>query len=779
MRALSAALVVMMFLTFASASAQVTAWTAHTSMRRVTDVTVAPGGVWASSTGGVFRVSSDGVLDGTLTAVQGLHAVGGSTIEFDHERSVVWLGYSDGVLDRIDAQDLSVTSFLDLTRATQFTRKGINRIVVNGDSLLLCTDFGVVVFDSEKGEVRDSYTKFGAFAPATAAHDIVVAPDESGVKSFWVATDAGLAIAPVDSPNLQDPSQWSTEVPPIVSVRSIAVFDDQVYVGTASDAYIREAGGFRSLGLGVEPVGQLDPAGDLLIGRTDTRVLVIGSDGSVSHFAIDGFSAPERVQRVDGRLWIADFGGGLLTLPLPEAGTTTPQGIEQQFIPAGPYNSVFSDLFASDGTLWAGGLLGGGNGFHRLAPAGVWSDYVDGLVSELQGRSSFTNVSVDSEGNGWAASEGSGVAVVTVEGAIEVFNESNSSLRSVTGFPGFVITGGIAGDDNGGVWATTRGSSTPLHYRSADGEWAGLPPMVGEGLTSNSTAYGKIFIDSFGQKWIIVREESSFGLVKGLAVLDTGLSPTDPSDDSFRFFGNRGGGGQGLPSRSVKAVVEDRDGLVWVGTDEGLAFFVNTGVVARDPNAVAIWPQRADRSEGAFLFLGLPVNDLAVDPANRLWIATNDGVRLIQPAEGGYEELLHLTKDNSPLLSDAVLSVEVVADRGEVFLATAEGLVSAQIDAVTAAQNVRDLFVYPNPVVLGESGMAQEQVTIEGLVDETRMSIVTALGRVVATITTRGGRAVWDLRDNDGAVVPSGVYLVIAVGENGEGTAFGKVALIR
>ncbi|MBT8401022.1 MAG: regulator, partial [Rhodothermia bacterium] len=766
-----------MLLTFASASAQVTSWTAHTSMRRVTDVAAAPDGVWASTTGGVFRVNSDGVLDGTLTAVQGLHAVGGSTIEFDEDRSVVWLGYSDGVLDRIDAQDLTVTSFLDLTRATQFTRKGINRIVVNGDSLLLCTDFGVVVFDSEKGEVRDSYSKFGSFAAATPVHDVVVAPDESGVKSFWVATEAGLAVAPVSSPNLQDPSQWSTEIPPVVSLRSVAVFDSQVYVGTVSDAFVRESAEFRALGLGSVTVGQLDPVGDLLIGHTGTRVLAIASDGSVSHFAIEGFASPVSVERVEGRLWVADFGGGLGVLPLPQAGTTSAQSIEQQFTPTGPYNGVFTDLFAKDGTLWAGGLLGGGNGFHRLADDGVWTDYVDQLVPELQGRSSYTSVSVDAQGNGWAASEGSGVAMVTTEGSVEVFDETNSSLRPVTGFPGFIIAGGIAGDGNGGVWATTRGSSTPLHYQSADGEWTGLAPMVGEGLTSNSTAYGKIFIDSFGQKWIIVREESSFGLVKGLAVLDSGASPTDPSDDSFRFFGNRGGGGQGLPSRTVTAVIEDRDGLVWVGTDEGLAFFVNTGVIARDPNAVAIWPQRADRSEGAFLFLGLPVNDLAVDPANRLWIATNDGVRLIQPAEGGYEEVLHLTKDNSPLLSDAVLAVEVVADRGEVFLATAEGLVSAQIDAVTAAQDVRDLFVYPNPVVLGSGDKSvREQVTIEGLVDETRMSIVTALGNVVTSLRTRGGRAVWDLRDEDGVVVPSGIYLVIAVGENGEGTAFGKVA---
>ncbi|MDX1430127.1 MAG: two-component regulator propeller domain-containing protein, partial [Rhodothermales bacterium] len=593
----------------------------------------------------------------------------------------------------------------------------------------MCTDFGVVVFDTEKGEVRDSYSKFGGLTAATPVFDIVVAPDASGVRSFWVATEAGLAFAPVRSPNLQDPAQWMTEVPPVASVQSLEFFDGRLHVGTASGVFTREEGGsYTPLGLSGIAVTRLSEYEDLLIGVDGSRLIVIDGEGTISRFSINGFSSPSSAVLIDGQVWAGDVGGGLVTLSLPPMGTTAPQPILQRFLPPGPYNGVFSNLFANGDVLWAGGLIGRGNGFHRLDADGKWTDYVDVLLDELAGRSNFTSVATDASGTGWAASEGFGVAHVLEDGSLELFDESNSTLRAVTGFPGFIIAGGVAGDSEGGVWVTTRGSATPLHYRDTDGTWTGLPPMVGEGLTSSSTAYGDIYIDSFGQKWIIVREESSFGLVKGLAVLDTGSNPTDPADDSFRFFGNRGGGGQGLPSRTVTAVVEDRDGLVWVGTAEGLAFFVNTGVVARDPNAVAIWPQRADRTEGAFLFLGLPVNDLAVDPANRIWIATNDGVRLIQPVEGGYEEVLHLTAANSPLLSNVVVDVEVIGDRGEVFFATAEGLVSARIDAVTAETSVRDLFVYPNPVVISGTGNGPSQVTIEGLVDETSMSVVSALG---------------------------------------------------
>ena len=761
------------------ATAQLGQWTAHTSMRRVTGLSVAGDEMWASSTGGVFRMVREGGIVGTLTAVEGLHAVGVSTLRFDAERSAVWLGYSDGVIDRVDTEDKVITSFLDISRATQYTRRSINRIVVHGDSLLVCTDFGIVVFDANRGEVRDAYSRFGSFDAAIPVFDVVVAPDAQGREWFWVATDVGLATAPVDSRNLQDPAQWTTELPPVASLRSAAFRDGRLYLGTIADAYVREAdGSYSPLGLTGAEVNDLDAVEDLLIGSTESKVFVIYPEGTTSIFGIEGFPNPRAVRLVDGQLWIGDFGGGVTTLAIPAPGTKVAQEAGQRFLPAGPYNGVFTDLHAGvDGSLWAGGLLGGGNGFHRLSPDGAWTDFVAPFFEELNGRASYTSVSSDASGTGWAASEGQGVAHVAEDGSINVFDESNSSLRAVTGFPGFIIAGGVAGDAEGGIWVTTRGSPTPIHYHSPDGTWTGLPPMVGEGLTAGATAYGKIFIDSFGQKWIVVREESAFGMVKGLAVLDTGTSPADPADDSFRFFGARGGGGQGLPTRAVTAIAEDRDGLIWIGTQEGLAFFVNTGVVARDPNALAIWPQRADRSGGVFLFLGLPVNDLAVDPANRLWIATNDGVRLIQAVEGGYEEVLHLTADNSPLLSDVVLAVEVLADRGTVFLATAEGLVSVEIDAVTAATSVGDLLVYPNPAIISDGVVGS--VTVQGLVDETRMSIVSPLGEVVATMETRGGRAVWNLRDESGRLVPSGVYMVIAVGENGEGTAFGKVAVIK
>jgi hypothetical protein len=56
---------------------------------------------------------------------------------------------------------------------------------------------------------------------------------------------------------------------------------------------------------------------------------------------------------------------------------------------------------------------------------------------------------------------------------------------------------------------------------------------------------------------------------------------------------------------------------------------------------------------------------------------------------------------------------------------------------------------------------------------------VTAAGELVQRMATRGGQATWDARDLNGQLVPSGMYLVIAVGNAGEGRGVGRVAIIR
>ncbi|MEQ9105251.1 MAG: two-component regulator propeller domain-containing protein [Rhodothermales bacterium] len=763
------------------AQARQDGWTAHTSMRSAIAVASGADDVWVATTGGAFgyRLSTGEIK--TMTMVDGLSGVQPRAVAVDDVRDQVWLGYGDGVLDRVDLATGRVTVFRDIARATQFASRGINRIHVREHVLYIGADFGVVVFDPVRDEVRDSYTRLGTASPAIPVRDIAVGPAIDGTERIWTALPEGLASAPLSAPNLQDPSAWQLEfVGATVAandIRSLAFSGSTLYVGTARDLYVRAAdGNFLAMGLTAEPVSTLRSVEDGIVGAERFRVIRIFQNGVAQLTSIPGAQDPTGATRTpDGSLWASDANEGLLRLSDPSQGAIQAD-VQGVFNPNGPSAGNFSTLtVATDGTLWAGGANASNTGFHRRNPDGSWDDFTGRTYPVLNGKNRFLSVYSGDDATAWFGSEGGGLVHVVAD-ELEIHDASNSSLLPATGTDNFVVVGGVAGDEQGRIWTTTRASGVPLHARDDNGTWRAFGPYVGEGLTSSATAYGRIHVDSFGQKWVIVRNETNFQLVRGLMVLQTGDIST-PEDDRFRFFGSAGGAGLGLPSTTVTAITEDRDGLVWIGTSSGPAYFVNTGVVARDASARAIWPQWADRSNGTFMLFGLRINDIAVDPANRLWFATSEGAWLVEAGEGGFTPVQHFTTENSPLFSNEVLAVAVDDLSGEVYFSTDRGALSWSSDAVAPSLTARELTVYPNPLRLDATDAAE--VMIDGLVEATDIRIVTAAGSLVRRLESRGGRVAWDARDETGQLVSSGVYLVIAVGRNDEGTAYGRIAVIR
>lgn len=768
-------LLVLLVLVVPESYGQAGEWSSHTSFNNVASVAVAEDRLWAATSGGLFSVERETGEISRYTIVDGLHAVGSQAIAFDDSRQLVWLGYVDGVLDRLDPESGEITSFRDIARADQFASRGINRLVVQGDSLLIATDFGVVVFDPVLNEVRDSYTRLGSLPAATSVNDVAVSTSPVG-RQILVATDEGLAIANAAAPNLQDPVSWVVEDVNGLPVNAVAGFDTTIYAGTSVGVFARvDSSNFIDTGITTRNVSSLTVTPSALFGTEEFRVFGIYLDGQKS-FLSDEFQSPTSLAVDATELVVGDGQNGLVRASIPVlADTFVP--VTGIVVPDGPTNGIFTDLsIGPSGSLLIGGSPSVNSGFFTLSTEGEWTSYTGQIVPELAGSSRFTRVHEDAAGNLWATSEGSGVAQVRPDGSVIMYDETNSSLQSATGFPGFIIAAGVSSDEDGNTWVTTRGSTQPIHIRTPEGDWQGRGPLIGDGLASNSTAFDRIYTDSFGQRWIIVRDPTAFNVPIGLIALDDNDTPLDAADDEFRYFNDRGSAGQGLPSNRVTSVAEDKNGLLWVGTEEGPAYFVNTGFVARDEFATPIWPQLFDRSEAVFLYFGLPINDIAVDPANRIWFATNEGIRVAAEREGGYEEIAHLTTVNSPLPSNVVVSIAIRESTGEVFIATETGMVSTRTDAVQASSSPSDLIVYPNPFVVGSTNA---NITVDGLIDETSMRISSIDGRVVRTLDTRGGRIQWDGRNEQGDYVPSGMYLIIAVSERGEGTAYGKVAVIN
>ncbi|MBP5731239.1 MAG: Por secretion system protein, partial [Bacteroidaceae bacterium] len=146
-------------------------------------------------------------------------------------------------------------------------------------------------------------------------------------------------------------------------------------------------------------------------------------------------------------------------------------------------------------------------------------------------------------------------------------------------------------------------------------------------------------------------------------------------------------------------------------------------------------------------------------------------------SEDGLEIVEHFTADNSPLLSDCILSLALRPDNGLLFIGTDKGLVTYRGNATEPAESLskKNVKVFPNPVRPTYNG----QIRITGLTADSDVKITTTSGLLVAQGTSLGGTFVWNGRDKAGDRVSTGIYHVIASDAEGKNGVVAKILVVK
>ena len=758
------------------------AFRAFPAFREVTAVAASADAVWAGTRSGIFAVTADGAFE-RYTPVDGL--AGGDLLSLAvDDAGVVWAGYADGALDRIDPATGDIQTVFDIARATQYAARGINRIRPVGAALYLATEFGLVVYDTARRQVRTTAARLGPVEAGAPVYDVAFAPRPGGGEGLWLATAEGLVYADAASTELQIPSAWTRDAAWTGEARAVLNVDGTVWGGGAPTpgdqraVYARTPeGAYRQLVFIDDEIAELirTPEGRVaVISRERGSVRVLAPDGALWRQVTEPEAARIQAAAVgpDGALWVGDLVAGLFPLPALGAAPATTTVDPDPRVPAGPYaNQIVGLDVDGEGTVWVSTeTVAQVAAVSRLPVAGTWVTRTN-ADPELP-QDGFTSVSARPGGGAIVGSSGSGVAVFDPDGSATTFDQSNSTLQIAIGSrpsDNFVVVSD-AEEDGGLWWVLNKGASAPLHVfpgtrEATAADWTALPRPSG---FPNSGSPDRLAIDGFGQKWMTLG-------TRGLYVWDTGADPRDPSDDRGRLYSGNGSNGQGLPDAEVADVVVDLQGRVWIGTKRGLGVVFSPGSAFGDPGlAVPQWP-RTEAGDSFFL-RDVEVNDLDVDPAGRLWVATETGAYLVSPAGDAVEVLLDTS--SSPLPSDNVRAVAVDDRTGTVYLATDIGLYAYQGDSTGPDPTAESLRVGPNPFRPGQHA----GVTISGLGSSVNgVRVLTLDGRAVfESDEVFGGSFRWDGRDaRTGEAVPSGVYIVAAVGGEGVGVRYGKVAVIR
>lgn len=718
-------------------------WRTHFSYYDTRHLADAGSRIYASAESGLYFFDKTDNSLTKLSKLNGLQEENISTLYYDPDSDQLLIGYHSGNLDVI--RDHQIIN-LDLTATSQVSgSKRLNHITTFGGFAFLATDFGVLKFDLERMEVRETYRQLGRGAEPLLVKQTAVFHD-----SLFLATAEGVIAASLtENVNLLDYHNWrrySAGIPD-EQVAIIAALDDKLVAGINNDQLYIYNGEWAPTGiLAGETFRSATPAGENVLLAHNNVLTEMSSAleiAAVQDILITEVN--EAMRDANGKLWVADGNNGLLS---------NFQGAFQSYTPAGPYSNMIFRLSGNGSSIYAlpGGYtlgmtpLRSDAGFYQYSK-GEWSSY---NVTNT-GIPEFKDIT-DAEyrfGSLFLASAGYGLLQITENGEQIIIDETTSPLENLSSTTRNVMIPAIASGE-GGLWVLNYGADHSLHFIANNASWSSF------NFNFSEAKYPLDILTVGDQVWMIIDPARGGGIVV-----------FDPVTGSSRYLTAASDNG-GLPHEDVYALALDREGLIWVGTDEGIAVFPNPyGVVKGSVNATK------PIYENRWLLSDEKVTAIKIDGGNRKWIGTTNGVWLFNDAAD--QQIINFTTENSPLPENHILDIEINDVTGEVFFATGSGIVSYRGTATASEPKHGKVKIFPNPVSMDFQGT----VGISGLATDAIVKITDISGKLVWQQQANGGTATWGVADYRGNRAATGIYLVFSATPDGEDAFVGKIAVIN
>ena len=736
-------------------------WHAHPTYSNMEAVEITQSKVYALSSHSLFSVDKQSEEISQYSKLTGLNGSVITAIAYNSNLDLLLICYENGQLDVMNAKE-DITNISDLYLKQTSLSKIVNSIYIYGNYAYLALDFGIIVLDMKKCEIKDTY-----FIGENSS--------EVEVKFITILNDSIYAVSPqyIYAANLNAPladyAYWSKQTLPFgqtvtglgVSGQALYLVRDTTLWSFSSNTWHKHAVDFAVRGL-CQTNNQLfvlpkDKEGAALL--CADLSLQLQEMGMIMDVQYDGSS-----------YWFASLSHGLV------------RGNDMTFFrPDGPINSIayrmrfFGDrLYIVPGGRWAaqnrtpGEIMYYENGrwvnisnYHLNISAGI--DIYD-LMNVAQDPNDKNHYFVTSFGAGLLEMDDTSVR--------KLYTPSNSNfLSAIEVSPeAFTRTDGAIFDDKGYLWVLNTSVSNNIHILDANGNDLAAYNLYSNGTRIPLFTPGEILIDRRNPTWKWLHECRKN---PGIILLQDNGTPTNPNDDHVtcrqEWYDQNG---KQVSFQFIYAVTQDYDNTIWVGTNSGI-FIIPTTIDFTTSNRCEriIIPRNDGTQLGDYLLDSEQINSIVVDGANRKWIGTAaSGVFLVSP--DGKETIFHFTTENSPLPSNNVLSIAIQESTGEVFIGTSGGLISYTSDAIAPAEDFSNIYAYPNPVYPSYKGV----VVFKGLMANTEVRIVDANGNLVAKTTSNGGEAIWDTTNTYGRRVASGIYTAIC--NTIDGNAYGTVKVM-
>ncbi|MBE2228709.1 MAG: hypothetical protein IAE93_15240 [Ignavibacteria bacterium] len=740
-------------------------WNIYTSFREVKGISLGGNSVWAASSGGLFNFDPSQPSNiSKYTTLDGLSSNELTAVSYSSDGRV-WAGAFNGAISVFNTNDQSWKQITDILNSTEPSKR-VNAFYEYNNFMFFATEFCIVKFNIPQFQFVDQpYTRFGTLTAPTPVYDILVVND-----TIWAATRNGIAFANINT-NLPISSNWSsfTTTNSVMldnQSNAMAYFNSRVYIGTDSGMVYFENGALNSYNPLFNGVPLSDPVGKMTVSG--------GTMYFTAYSNYEGYKGNFRTFKVNSNnlnnLELVEAGNEVNSLKVNAAGDlmlgTAVHGVSifrnnsySNVFPNGPASNVFQDVSIDlNGNIY--GVSGGLNAGVYRYDFNNWKNFTTEDYPWMQGND-FRHVYASKYTNTvWAGGYGSGLLKMNGD-SVYLYNNQNSCLVSLDG--NFTLVEGIWEDNSGNTWLINRApsNSLPIVRFNENNQCLAYPTPSNASVTTMIN----MAIDNFNTKWMTLPNDLP-NQPRGIVYFNEGTTPNGTLINASLM---------GSDVSSVNHVVSEKNGEVWIGTDNGIVIVREPSQVINNPGSIPSMEKMRLIENGISTPLTENVQFIAVDELNNKWIGTlANGLLYVSP--DGSTLLARYNTENSPLPVNRILSIAVSPTTGIAYFGTEKGLVALNTIAVKPLETCDKIKCGPNPFLVP----SDTKLKIDGLVSESTVKIMTISGTLVSEFETPGGRiAEWDGRDLNGNFVSSGIYIIAGFNKDASQVCTGKVAVVR
>ncbi len=295
---------------------QIGSWRTHFNYLNAKDLAIVNSHVYCASENGLFYVDKQAQEAVKLSKLDGFTENQIAKLAYNSDTKKLIIAYQTGMIDLVSltSQDepASIRPLTLLNDANSIVgSKAANHIAFKDGVAYLAYDFGLVVLDLNKQEIKETYQNLGENGAALPVYKTVFAND-----SIYLSTSIGIRVAPASATiNLQYYGNWKT------------LFSNHINIAENNNKlYWMNGSGFLyaySKGIST-PLAQMSTNITSIEKGSDSNTFLLCTGQSSSVFSISNQSLSllssgnlrkpiKALQDSQGKIWIADKQTGLLS----------------------------------------------------------------------------------------------------------------------------------------------------------------------------------------------------------------------------------------------------------------------------------------------------------------------------------------------------------------------------------------------------------------------------------------------------------------------------------